>query len=81
MTKGITVAQIYMQVAAALQDTTTVSEVTLDGKRMEMMVDAAADSKLTREKLLELTITPDSSMSASMSSAMGGSTAARPPPA
>ena len=70
MTKGITVAQIYMQVAAALQDTTTVSEVTLDGKRMEMMVDAAADSKLTREKLLELTITPDSSMSASMSSAM-----------
>ena len=74
MTKGITVAQIYMQVAAALQDTTTVSEVTLDGKRMEMMVDAAADSKLTREKLLELTITPDSSMSASMSSAMGGST-------
>lgn len=74
MTKGITVAQIYMQVAAALQDTTTVSEVTLDGKRMEMMVDAAAGSKLTREKLLELTITPDSSMSASMSSAMGGST-------
>ena len=73
MTKGITVAQIYMQVAAALQDTTTVSEVTLDGERMEMMVDAAADSKLTREKLLELTITPDSSMSASMSSAMGGS--------
>ena len=73
MTKGITVAQIYMQVAAALQDTTTVSEVTLDGKRMEMMVDAAADSKLTREKLLELTITPDSSMSASVSSAMGGS--------
>ena len=75
MTKGITVAQIYMQVAAALQDTTTVSEVTLDGKRMEMMVDAAADSKLTREKLLELTITPDSSMSASMSSAMGGASA------
>ena len=74
MTKGITVAQIYMQVAAALQDTTTVSEVTLDGERMEMMVDAAANSKLTREKLLELTITPDSSMSASMSSAMGGST-------
>ena len=74
MTKGITVAQIYMQVAAALQDTTTVSEVTLDGERMEMMVDAAADSKLTREKLLELIITPDSSMSASMSSAMGGST-------
>ena len=72
MTKGITVAQIYMQVAAALQDTTTVADVTLDGESMEMIVDAAEGSKLTREKLLALTITPDSSMSASMSSAMGG---------
>ncbi len=71
MTKGITVAQIYMQVAAALQDTTTVADVTLDGESMEMMVDAAAGSKLTREKLLALTITPDSSMSSSMGS-MGG---------
>lgn len=67
MTRGITVAQIYMQVAAALQDTTTVAEVTLDNERMEMMVDAAAGSRLTREKLLTLIITPDSSMSASMS--------------
>ncbi len=32
MTRGITVAQIYMQVSAALQDTTTVAEVTLDGE-------------------------------------------------
>ena len=72
MTRGITVAQIYMQVAAALQDTTTVAEVTLDNERMEMMVDAAADSRLTREKLLTLIITPDSSMSASMS---GGNSA------
>lgn len=67
MTRSVTVAQIYMQVAAALQDTTTVADVTLDGESMELMVDAAADSKLTREKLLDLTITPDSSMSAAMS--------------
>ena len=83
MTKGVTVAQIYMQVAAALQDTTTVADVTLDGASMEMIVDAAADSKLTREKLMDLTISPDSgamsssmssmgSMSGSMSSSMGG---------
>ncbi len=70
MTKGITVAQIYMQVAAAMTDSTTVATVTLDGDSMEMIVDAAEDGKLTREKLLELTITPDSSMT----SAMGGST-------
>ena len=71
MTKGITVAQIYMQVAAALQDTTTVADVTLDGESMEMIVDAAAGSKLTREKLMDLTISPDSSaMSSSMSGGM-----------
>lgn len=71
MTKGITVAQIYMQVATALQDTTTVADVTLDGESMEMIVDAAADSKLTREKLMDLTISPDSgAMSSSMSSGM-----------
>ena len=67
MTRGVTVAQIYMQLAAALKDTTTVADVTLDGESMELMVDAATDSKLTREKLLDLTITPDSSMSAAMS--------------
>lgn len=71
MTKGITVAQIYMQVAAALQDTTTVEDVTLDGESMEMIVDAAAGGKLTREKLMDLTISPDSgAMSSSMSSGM-----------
>ena len=71
MTKGISVAQIYMQVAAALQDTTTVADVTLDGESMEMIVDAAADSKLTREKLMDMTISPDSgAMSSSMSSGM-----------
>ena len=70
MTKGITVAQIYMQVAAAMSDSTTVSTVTLDGDSMEMIVDAAEDGKLTREKLLELTIDPGSGMT----SAMGGNT-------
>ena len=70
VTKGITVAQIYMQVAAAMSDSTTVSTVTLDGDSMEMIVDAAEDGKLTREKLLELTIDPGSGMT----SAMGGST-------
>ena len=72
MTKGITVAQIYMQVAAALQDTTTVADVTLDGESMEMIVDAAAGSKLTREKLMDLTISPDSGAMSSSMSGMSG---------
>ena len=72
MTKGITVAQIYMQVAAALQDTTTVADVTLDGESMEMIVDAAAGSKLTRERLMDLTISPDSGAMSSSMSGMSG---------
>ena len=75
MTKGITVAQIYMQVAAALQDSTTVADVTLDGAGMEMIVDAAQESKLTREKLLDLEITPDTSMSSAMSGMSSSSSA------
>ena len=67
--KGMTVAQIYMKVAAALQSSTSVSNVTLGGESMALSVDAAKDSTVTREKLLELEITPD----AALSSAMGGS--------
>ena len=67
--KGMTVAQIYMKVAAALQSSTSVSTVTLGGESMGLSVDAAKGSTVTREKLLELEITPD----AALSSAMGGS--------
>ena len=67
--KGMTVAQIYMKVAAALQSSTSVSNVTLGGESMALSVDAMEGSTVTREKLLELEITPD----ATLSSAMGGS--------
>ncbi len=36
--KGVTVAQVYMAVAAALPSTTSVSDVTLDGRSMEVRV-------------------------------------------
>ena len=66
---GMTVAQIYMKIAAALQSSASLSDVTLDNNDMSLTVDAAEGTALTREKLLELEITPDSTMSA----AMGGS--------
>ena len=66
---GMTVAQIYMKIAAALQSSASVSDVTLDNNDMSLTVDAAEGTALTREKLLELEITPDSTASA----AMGGS--------
>ncbi len=67
--KGLTVAQVYMQIAAALQDSASVSDVTLDSEDMGLTVDAAEGSVLKREKLLDLELTADSSVS----SAMGGS--------
>ena len=71
--KGMTVAQIYMKVAAALQSSTSVSTVTLDGESMGLSVDAAKGSTVTREKLLELEITPDTSLSSAMSGSAGSS--------
>ncbi len=68
---GMTVAQIYMKLSAALQSSTSVSDITLDSEDMSLSVDAAEGTTLTREKLLELEITPDStasSMSAGSSS-------------
>ena len=64
---GMTVAQIYMKVAAALQSSASVSDITLDSNSMDLTVDAAEGSILTKEKLLDMKITPDST-----SSAMGG---------
>ena len=71
--KGMTVAQIYMKVAAALQSSTSVSNVTLGGESMALSVDAAKGSTVTREKLLELEITPDTSLSSAMSGSAGSS--------
>ncbi len=71
--KGMTVAQIYMKVAAALQSSTSVSNVTLGGESMALSVDAAEGSTVTREKLLELEITPDAALSSAMSGSAGSS--------
>ena len=71
--KGMTVAQIYMKVAAALQSSTSVSNVTLGGESMALSVDAVEGSTVTREKLLELEITPDATLSSAMGSSAGSS--------
>ena len=81
MRKGTTVAQVYMQVAAALMDSTTSSDLTLDGIDMSVSIESAEDARMTREKLLDLEIVVSSATSgsmtassdSSMSSMMGGS--------
>ena len=72
MRKGVTVAQIYMQIAAALTDSATMADMTLDQLDVDVVVESPEEGRMTREKLLDLEITNSSSMS-SMGSSMGGS--------
>ena len=71
MKHGMTVAQVYLEVASALSTTSTAQDITLDDQNMSLTIEAAEDSKLTRETLLELEI--DSEASAAAMGAMGGS--------
>ena len=71
MRKGVTVAQIYMQIAAALNDSSTMSDMTLDQLDVDVVVESPEESRMTRDKLMDLEITNSSSMSA-MAGSMGG---------
>ena len=67
MEHGMTVAQIYMQIAAALNTTSTGTDMVLDDSSMQLIIQQDASSKMTVETLPELKIDPDSAMSAAMS--------------
>ena len=73
MEKGMTVAQIYMQVAAALTTSTTGADLTLDGMDVSVNIESAEESRLTRETLLDLEILVESSTSSAMSGMSSGS--------
>ena len=70
MEHGMTVAQIYMQVAAALNTSTSGTEMELDDSSMQLIIQQDESSNYTVETLPELKIDPDSTMSSAMS---GGS--------
>ena len=74
MEKGLTVAQVYMAVASALTDTDSSLSLTLDGLDVSVSIQSPEESRMTREKLMDLEIDP-SAMSA-MSSMSSGSTTA-----
>ena len=73
MEHGMTVAQIYMQIAAALNTSTSGTDMVLDNESMQLVIRQDDESKLTYETLLDLEIDPDSSMTAAMS---GGTSSA-----
>lgn len=61
MEKGMTVAQVYMQIAAALTNSSTLSDMTLDSEKMDLVIESPEDSRVTVETLLDLELTPSSS--------------------
>ena len=67
MEHGMTVAQIYMQIAAALTTSTSGTDMVLDNSAMSLIIQQDEDSKMTVETLPELKIDPDSAMSSAMS--------------
>ena len=73
MEKGLTVAQVYMAVASALTDRDSSLSLTLDGLDVSVSIQSPEESRMTREKLLDLEIDPSSAsaMSSMMSAASG----------
>lgn len=73
MEKGLTVAQVYMAVASALTDTDSSLSLTLDGLDVSVSIQSPEESRMTREKLMDLEIDPSamSAMSSMMSTASG----------
>lgn len=72
MEHGMTVAQVYMQVASALSTSASGSDMTLDGQDMGVTIALPEERTVDLDHLLDLEITPDSSMGSAMS-AMSGS--------
>ena len=73
MSHGMTVAQIYMQVAQALSSSTTGADMNLDGQDMEVTIGLPEEQQVTLENLMDLEIDPGSSVSGSMSAMSGSS--------
>jgi len=57
MAKGITVAQIFMELAAALPNTTTVTTLDLNGTATELIVEKTEESRVTADSLADFTFT------------------------
>ena len=66
MKHGMTVAQVYLEIASALSTTSAAQDIELDNKNHSLTIESDEDMRLTRETLLTLEIDPDSSMAAAM---------------
>jgi len=56
MKKNLTVAQVYQQVAVALNNSSTAAKLTLDDVAMDVQVELPTESRLTKDTLGDLTL-------------------------
>ena len=73
MKHGMTVAQVYMQVASALSTATSGSDMNLDSQDMGVTIAMPEERTVDLEHLLDLEITPGSSVSGIMGGSMDSS--------
>lgn len=73
MEHGMTVAQVYMQVASALSTSASGSDMTLDGQDMGVTIALPEERTVDLEHLLDLEIIPGSSVSGIMGGSMDSS--------
>ena len=74
MQHGMTVAQVYMQVASALSTSASGTDMTLDGQDMSVTIALPEERTVDLDHLLDLEIQPGSAAGSSMGgSSMGGS--------
>ena len=73
MKHGMTVAQVYMQVASALSTVTSGSDMTLDSQDMGVTIALPEERTVDLEHLLDLEIIPGSSVSGIMGGSMDSS--------
>ena len=69
MEHGMTVAQVYMQVAQKMTATMSAAQMTLDDKQMDLILDNAEEATVKLEDLEDLVLKPDTTMSAAMGAA------------
>jgi multidrug efflux pump subunit AcrB len=73
MSYGLTVAQIYAQIAERLQTDVTSTTLRIDGENIDVVIRANSGSIVTRENLMDMEFSSTSLMSASSSDALNSS--------
>ena len=72
MEHGMTVAQVYMQIAEKLTNTVNGADLTLDQQKMEVVIESIEERRVALEDLEKMRLTADTSMADAMTGVSAG---------